>query len=388
MATQVPSSSSSSVVITVTVEGAQLDIKAASEEQPQALRTELIKALRFIALSPPDLALIHLQEKFRVSLNGARSKTPDRLAAVVYSCRKATFDETLWEAQAWYHGGRQLVNTIYNIISSIPIDSKQSSDTTKTLQLLKAGGQPTVTAFHLMNCPASLEHFEKVRDKFITYGGTLALAACAVAISNDIKVKALLERLLPSHWTALISHIFGVRLHSDLVCIVQRIFASKEHPQTKRCRIGPAPRKSKTRDRERADTARQENDRPRKRKTSICSTEHINDTEYQHKPAQVSSTARRENPEQLAAAMHAPSSYLRISGNMEISGRFDTRIGPVGYGSDDGMALLGVPFLYIPTGLQKLGNYRVDLDMDMFLNDPFEYHAINLDDLDLSTPSL
>lgn len=78
MASQEQSSDSPHAFLTVTVDGVQLDIKAASEKQPENIQAELIRALRFVKLSPSDLALIQLQETFRVSLGRPRSIRADK----------------------------------------------------------------------------------------------------------------------------------------------------------------------------------------------------------------------------------------------------------------------------------------------------------------------
>ncbi|KAI8686589.1 hypothetical protein NCS55_00335900 [Fusarium keratoplasticum] len=361
MATQAQSSNSFSVVLTVTVEHTQLNIRAASREQPDALRTALIRALGLITLSPSDFALLQLQEKFRVSLEGARLKTPDRLAAVVYSCNRGTFQETLWEAQVWRHGGKHLVDAVHSAISRVSPDDKQSSDTV-ALHLLEVGEQPAVTAFHLMNCPASLEDFGKVKDKFFAYGGTFALAACAVAISDDIQVMASLESLSPDHRRELVAHLFCMRLHTDFIGIVQGVFTSKERPQTKRCRIGPAPRKPRNRDGERADTTI-EDEQPRKRRARKRSTQHTTNMACQRVPAQASATARRENPNELAAVGDSSPSYSRGAGGTDNCQTFGKRTDPTGSCSNDDMLL--------------------DSNSDLF-----EYYGIELDSIDFSTPSL
>ncbi|RKK88791.1 hypothetical protein BFJ68_g16856 [Fusarium oxysporum] len=356
MATQAQSSSSCSTVLTVIVEGTQLDIRAASREQPDALRTALIKALGLVKLSPSDFTLLQLQEKFRVSLEGARSKTPDRLSAVVYSCKRGTIQETLWEAQVWRHGGTQLVDAVHSAIGSVSLDGKQSSDT-MALHLLEVGGQPAVTAFHLMNCPANLEEFGKVKDKFFAYGGTFALAACAVAISDNAQVMALLERLPPNHKRELVAHLFCVRPHSDFFCIVQVVFTSKERPQTKRCRIGPAPRKPRNRDGERAATTIEEDEQPCKRRARRPLTQHATDMACQHVLPQTSPTARRENPNEPATVGDPSPSYSHGAGGTGSCQTFSKRIDPAGSCSGDGKTLFGVPLLYTPDRLSRVRKY-------------------------------
>ncbi|KAH7201195.1 hypothetical protein DER44DRAFT_869576 [Fusarium oxysporum] len=391
MATQAQSSSSCSAVLTVTVEGTQLDIRAASREQPDALRTALIKALGLVQLSPSDLTLLQLQEKFRVTLEGARSKTPDRLSAVVYSCKRGTMQETLWEAQVWRYGGTQLVNAVHSAIGSVSLHGKQSSDT-MALHLLKVGGQPAVTAFHLMNCPANLEEFGKVKDKFFAYGGTFALAACAVSISDNVQVMALLERLPPNHKRELVEHLFCVRPHSDFFCIVQVVFTAKERPQTKRCRIGPAPRKPRNRDGERAATTIEEDEQPCKRRARRPLTQHATGMACQRVLPQTSPTARRENPNEPATVGDSSPSYSHGAGGTGSCQTFSKRIDSAGSCSGDGKTLFGVPSSTPPTGFQGLGSIRADLDTaDMLLDsnsDPFGYYGIELDSIDFSTPSL
>ncbi|KAH7154739.1 hypothetical protein DER46DRAFT_664445 [Fusarium sp. MPI-SDFR-AT-0072] len=51
--------------------------------------------------------------------------------------------------------------------------------------LLEVGGQTAVTAFHLMNRPASLEDFGKAKNKSSAYGGTLT-AEVAVKTQEEI----------------------------------------------------------------------------------------------------------------------------------------------------------------------------------------------------------
>ncbi|RMI98421.1 hypothetical protein CDV36_016136 [Fusarium kuroshium] len=348
MATQAQFSNSISVVLSVTVEGTQLDIRTASREQPDALRATLIKALGLVKLSPSDFTLIQLQEKFRVSLESVRLKSPDRLASVAYSCNRGTFLETLWEAQIWHHGGTRLVGAVHSAISSVSLDGKQSPDT-MALRLLEVGGQPAVTAFHLMNCPASLEDFGKVKDKFFAYGGTFALAACSVAIFDNVQVMALLEGLLPDLQRELVAHLFCVRPHADFLGIVQAVFTSKERPHTKRCRIGPAPRKPRNRDGERANTTI-EDEQPRKRRERKRSTQHTTNMACQRAPAQASATARRENPNEPAAVGDSSPSYSHGAGETDNCQTFGKRTDPAGSCSNDGKTLFGVPSTP-PTGL-------------------------------------
>ena len=71
MATQDQSSPNSSVVLTVTVEGTQLDIRTASREQSDALRTALIRAFGLISLSPSDLHYFSFRRN-SASLSNAR----------------------------------------------------------------------------------------------------------------------------------------------------------------------------------------------------------------------------------------------------------------------------------------------------------------------------
>jgi hypothetical protein len=389
MATQAQSSHSFSVALTVTVEGTQLDIRAASREQPDALRTALIKALGLVKLSPSDFTLLQLQEKFRVSLEGARSKTPDRLSAVVYSCKRGTIQDTLWEAQVWHHGGTQLVDAVHNAISSVSLDGKQSSDSV-ALHLLEVGGQPAVTAFHLMNCPANLEEFGKVKDKFFAYGGTFALAACAVAISDNIQVMALLEGLPPNHQRELVALLFCVRPHTDFFCIVQVVFTSKGRPQARRCRIGPAPRKPRNRDGERADTTIGGEEQPRKRRARKPLTQHTTDMACQRVSPQASPMARRENPNEPATVGDSSPSYSHGTEGTGSCQTFGKRVDPAGSCSGDGKSLFGVPSPTPPAGFQGLGSIRADLDTaDMLLDsnsDPFGYYGIELDSIDFSTP--
>ncbi|KAF5972064.1 pectin degradation protein [Fusarium bulbicola] len=391
MATQAQSSSSCSAVLTVAVEGTQLDIRAASREQPDALRTALITALGLVKLSPSDLTLIQLQERFRASLEGARSKTPDRLSAVVYSCKRGTIQETLWEAQVWRYGGTQLVDAVHSAIGRVSLDGKRSSDT-MALHLLEVGGQPAATAFHLMNCPANLEEFGKVKDKFFAYGGTFALAACAVAISDNAQVMALLERLPPNHKRELVAHLFCVRPHSDFLCIVQVVFTSKERPQTKRCRIGPAPRKPRNRDGEQAATTIEEDEQPCKRRARRPLTQHATDMACQHVLPQTSPTARLENPNELATVGDSSPSNLHGVGGTGSFQTFSKRVDPAGSCSGDGKTLFGVPTSTPAAGFQGLGSIRADFDTtDMLLDSnsyPFEYYGIELDSIDFSTPSL
>ncbi|KPA37140.1 pectin degradation protein [Fusarium langsethiae] len=337
MATQVPFSGATPVNLTVTVGGSQLDVKSASEKQPETLRKELIRALGFVTLSSSDFTLIELQEKFRIHLGRPRSKTPDRLAAVTYSCRNNTFHEALWETQIWRHGGRQLVDAVYNAISSTSLDGNRPSDTVRVLQLLEVGGQPSVTAFHLMDCPTSREDFEKTKDKFFAYGGTFALAACAVAISDDVKVLALLERLSPNDWQALVSHMFRVRLHMDLVGITQRVFTSKERPQTKRCRIGPAPRKHKSRNRDQADSMKEKNCKPRsKRRRQNDPTQHTAEIALQFVSSRASPTAMHENPKEPTTAGHDSLSYSCTAEDMDNCLGVGTKVNSTNSCPDDG----------------------------------------------------
>ncbi|KAG5787514.1 hypothetical protein H9Q69_013415 [Fusarium xylarioides] len=383
MATQAQSSSSCSAALTVTVEGTPLDIRAASREQPDALRTALIKALRLVQLSPSDLILIQLQERFRVSLEGARSKTPDRLSSVVDSCKRNITEKTLWEAQLWHYGGAQLVDAVQSAIGKVSLDGKQSSDT-------MALHQPAVTAFYLMNCPANLDDFEKVKDKFFAYGGTFALAASAVAVSDNAQVMALLERLPPNHKRELVAHLLCVTPHSDFFRIVQVVFTSKKCPQTKRCRIGPAPRKRRNRDAEQAATTIEEDEQPRKRRARRPLTQHATDMACQHVLPQTPPTARLENSNELETVSDSLPSYLHGVGG---TGSFQTlskRVDPAGSCSGDGKTLFGVPSSTPAAGFPGLGSIRADLDTtDMLLdsNDfSFEYYGVELDTLDFSTP--
>ncbi|CAH0018683.1 unnamed protein product [Clonostachys rhizophaga] len=202
MALQTQASPCSPLSIQVDILGCQLDVKSAAQKEPNTLRTELIKALRYVTLSASDLALIELQETFRVSLGRPRIKTPDRLASVVHACRRRTIDEHLWESQIWRQGGILLVNAISSAISNVSLDESQTADILRLVQLKSLGGQPAVTAFHLMGCPENLENGTQLGEKFFAYGGTLALAASAVAISDDAKVMPLLEKLPESHSTS------------------------------------------------------------------------------------------------------------------------------------------------------------------------------------------
>ncbi|KAF5963054.1 pectin degradation [Fusarium coicis] len=388
MATQAQSSNSCSAALTVTVEGTPLDIRAASREQPDALRTALIKALGLVQLSPSDLILIQLQERFRVSLGGARSKTPDRLSSVVYSCKRNITEETLWEAQLWHYGGAQLVDAVQSAIGKVSLDGKQSSDT--MAPYLEVGGQPAVTAFYLMNCPANLDDFEKVKDKFFAYGGTFALAACAVAISDNAQVMALLERLPPNHKSELVAHLLCVRPHSDFFRIVQVVFTSKERPKTMRCRIGPAPRKRRNRDGEQAATTIEEDEQPCKRRARTAVTQHATDMACQHMLPQTPPTARLENSNELETVSDSLPSYLHGVGG---TGSFQTlskRVDPAGSCSGDGKTLFGVPSSTPAAGFPRLGSIRADLDTtDMLLdsnNFSLEYYGVELDTLDFSTP--
>lgn len=139
------------------------------------------------------------------------------------------------------------MNSIHRAISCVPVDGKQSSNLSRLLRLQELGGQSTVTAYHLINCPTSQEDFDRAEKLFFAYSGTLALAACAVAIADNARVMGLLGGLPECHKIDLTDHMFGIALHSDLIGIVKRVFMSKERPQTKRHHIGPAPRKAKAR---------------------------------------------------------------------------------------------------------------------------------------------
>jgi hypothetical protein len=63
-----------------------------------------------------------------------------------------------------------------------------------------------------MGCPVNLENGTQLEEKFFRYGGTLALAASAVAISDDAKVMPLLEQLPEGHSSGPVEHIFGATL--------------------------------------------------------------------------------------------------------------------------------------------------------------------------------
>ncbi|CAF3557353.1 unnamed protein product [Fusarium graminearum] len=392
MTIQVPFSGVTPVNLTIIVGDSQLDVKSASEEQPETLRKELIRALSFVALSPSDFSLIELQEKFHVYLGHPRSKTPDRLAAVAYSCRKNAFPEMLWETQIWRHGGRQLVDAIHNAISSTSLDGNRPSDTMRVLQLLEIGGQPSVTAFHLMDCPASREDFDKAKDKFFAYGGTFALAACAVAISDDVKVLALLERLSTNDWQALVSHIFRVRLHMDLVGITQRVFTSKERPQTKRCRIGPAPRKYNSQKREQADSMTEEDSKQRgKRRRQNEPTQHTADIARQFVSSRPSSTTTHEGPGETTTAGHGSLSYSCTAEDMDSCLDFGIKVDATNSCPDDDGK---TPYFLLSTIVDSSNsvNFRGNMDSeDMLLDsrsDPFAYYGVDLDGLDFSTPAL
>jgi hypothetical protein len=95
MALQTQSSPCSPLSLQVDILGCQLDVKSAAQKEPDTLRTELIKALRYVILSASDLALIELQETFCVSLSRPRIKTPNRLASVVHAYRQRTIDKHL-----------------------------------------------------------------------------------------------------------------------------------------------------------------------------------------------------------------------------------------------------------------------------------------------------
>ncbi|KAF5230808.1 hypothetical protein FANTH_13701 [Fusarium anthophilum] len=387
MATQAQSSSSCSAVLTVTVEGTQLDIRAASKEQPDALRTALITALGLVKLSPSDLILIQLQERFRVSLEGARAKTPDRLSAVVYSRKQGTIQETLWEAQVWHYGGMQLVDAVHSAIGRVYLDGKRFSNT-MVLHLSEVWGQPAVTPFHLMNCPANLEEFGKVKDKFFAYGATFALAACAVAMSDNAQVMALLETLPPDHMRELVLHLFCLRPHSDFSYIVQGVFTSKERLQTKRCRIGPVPHKRKNRDGERAATTTDEDEQPYKKRAKRPLAHHATDMACQRLLPQTSHTARREVSNEPTTVGDFSLSYLHRVGGTD---SFSKRLDPTDFYSGDGKIPFGVPSS-IPGSLSSLGSIRADLDTVDMLPDSnsysSDYYGIELGSIDLSAPSL
>ncbi|KAF5689151.1 pectin degradation [Fusarium denticulatum] len=372
MATQAQSSSSCSAILTVTVEGSQLDTRAASKEHPDALRTTLITALGLVKLSPSDLTLIRLQEIFRASLESARSKSPHRLSAVVYSCKRGTLEETLWEAQVWRCGGMQLVDAVSSAIGRVSLDGKRSPDS-MVLHLSEAGGQPAVTAFHLMNCPANLEEFGRLKGKFFAYGATFALTACAVAISDNVQVIALLETLPLDHLRRLVLHLLYLRPHSDLSYIVQVVFTSKEHSQTKRCRIGPAPRKRKNRDGERAATTTDEDGQPCKNRPRRPLKQHATGMACQRVLPQTSPAALRETPNEPTTVDHFSPSHLHGVGGTSSFQASSKRLDPVGSWSGD-------------------GSIRADLDTTDVLpgsdNYLFEYHGIELDSIDFSTPSL
>lgn len=71
-----------------------------------------------------------------------------------------------------------------------------------------------------MGCPENLENGTQLGEKFFPYGGTLTLAASAVAMSDGAKIMPLLEKLPECHSSELVEHIFGATLHSDLLEIV------------------------------------------------------------------------------------------------------------------------------------------------------------------------
>ncbi|KAJ9130690.1 hypothetical protein NKR23_g12087 [Pleurostoma richardsiae] len=226
------------------IAGERLDIKTASEREPKALRAEFVKGLSFISLSDSDIDLIILIHKFRASLKSARKKTPDYLSSAVAGCREGKLDETTWETRIYRHAATHITNAIRTALRDVPMDGDSASDTKREAGVLRHGGPQAVTAFGIVEDLVKAGDIGRAEAQMSEYGGTQALAACAVAATDDPKVTSLLETLSDASMKSLAAFIGFSSFHVDVARFVDAIFRAKAQSHTRRNRIGRAPRKA------------------------------------------------------------------------------------------------------------------------------------------------